>query len=111
MNLGCIGDCNPARALDRLYDNEKGITTVNTPGGKQKMSIVNESGMYWELEAGNITDALSRLDANEKGFDLIETLGGDQEVSIINESSMYCKLETQVKLLVGLMLMKKVILL
>lgn len=37
---------NTARALDRLDDDEKGIHTMNTPGGNQDLSIINESGLY-----------------------------------------------------------------
>lgn len=33
-------------ALRRLDDDEKGEYTIPTPGGLQKVSIVNESGMY-----------------------------------------------------------------
>jgi len=33
-------------ALRRLDDDEKGEYTIPTPGGMQKVSIVNESGMY-----------------------------------------------------------------
>lgn len=41
---------NPARAFDRLDEDDKGVITTDTLGGKQKMSIVNESGMYWKLK-------------------------------------------------------------
>ncbi|NEN92559.1 MAG: hypothetical protein F6K48_28145 [Okeania sp. SIO3H1] len=37
---------NVARALDKLDEDEKGVHSMNTPGGKQEMSIVSESGMY-----------------------------------------------------------------
>ena len=37
---------NTARALSRLDEDEKGIHSMNTPGGLQNMSIVNESGLY-----------------------------------------------------------------
>lgn len=37
---------NAARALSRLDDDEKGIHIVNTLGGAQNLSIVNESGLY-----------------------------------------------------------------
>lgn len=37
---------NTARALDRLDTDEKGIHTMNTPGGNQELSIINESGLY-----------------------------------------------------------------
>ena len=37
---------NVTRSISRLDDDEKGIHTVNTLGGKQDMAIVSESGMY-----------------------------------------------------------------
>lgn len=37
---------NSRRAVSRLDEDEKGVTSVNTPGGPQEMAIVNESGLY-----------------------------------------------------------------
>ncbi len=37
---------NTARALSRLDDDEKGVHTVNTLGGAQNVSTLNESGLY-----------------------------------------------------------------
>jgi prophage antirepressor-like protein len=37
---------NTHRAIDRLDDDEKGVTSINTHGGAQAMSIVSESGLY-----------------------------------------------------------------
>ena len=37
---------NVSMALSRLYDDEKGISLTDTPGGKQEMVIVNEPGLY-----------------------------------------------------------------
>lgn len=37
---------NASEALSRLDDDEKGISTVDTPGGHQEMLIVNECGLY-----------------------------------------------------------------
>ena len=37
---------NPSQALTRLDDDEKGITTIDTPGGEQSMLIVTEPGLY-----------------------------------------------------------------
>lgn len=37
---------NTAVALDRLDDDEKGVSSIYTPGGNQQMSIVNEPGLY-----------------------------------------------------------------
>jgi len=34
------------RALTRLDDDEKGAHSVSTPGGRQRMSIISESGLY-----------------------------------------------------------------
>lgn len=37
---------NPRDAATRLDDDEKGVLNVDTPGGEQEMTIVNESGLY-----------------------------------------------------------------
>jgi prophage antirepressor-like protein len=37
---------NVSQALSRLDDDEKGIILNDTQGGKQEMSVVNESGLY-----------------------------------------------------------------
>lgn len=37
---------NTSMALARLDDDEKGISSTDTLGGKQEISIVNESGLY-----------------------------------------------------------------
>lgn len=39
---------NPSMAASRLDDDEKGISTIDTPGGQQEMITVNESGL-WSL--------------------------------------------------------------
>lgn len=37
---------NPRKALADLDDDEKGVTTGDTPGGRQEMATVNEPGLY-----------------------------------------------------------------
>ena len=37
---------NSRDALSRLDEDEKGVASTDTLGGKQKISIVNESGLY-----------------------------------------------------------------
>lgn len=37
---------NTHMAVDRLDEDEKGVTSINTPGGPQSMTIINESGLY-----------------------------------------------------------------
>ncbi len=37
---------NSRQALARLDDDEKGVISTDTPGGKQTMTIVNEPGLY-----------------------------------------------------------------
>ena len=41
-----FGDTNYRRSLSRLDDYEKGVSQINSRGGKQNMTIVNESGLY-----------------------------------------------------------------
>lgn len=44
-----FGVLNHRSIGDRLDDDERGYATVTTPGGEQKMRIVNESGLYSAL--------------------------------------------------------------
>ena len=37
---------NNRQAVTRLDDDEKGVTTTDTPSGEQQMTIINESGLY-----------------------------------------------------------------
>lgn len=42
-----LGHQNPERAIRKFVDEEdKGVTDLVTPGGKQTVSIINESGLY-----------------------------------------------------------------
>lgn len=43
---GHLGIANVADAAARLDDDEKGIVKADTPGGAQRLRIVNESGLY-----------------------------------------------------------------
>jgi len=37
---------NSRDALTRLDEGEKGVALIDTPGGKQKLAVVSESGVY-----------------------------------------------------------------
>lgn len=41
-----LGLGNVGQAIINLDDDEKGVTTTDTPGGPQKTSIISESGLY-----------------------------------------------------------------
>jgi prophage antirepressor-like protein len=42
-----LGYANPRKAVaDHLDDDERGVTISDTLGGKQKLTIINESGLY-----------------------------------------------------------------
>lgn len=41
-----FGDANYRRSLARLDEEDKGVSQMTTPGGKQNMTIINESGLY-----------------------------------------------------------------
>lgn len=43
---GALGIVNNRNVSHRLDDDEKGVHTVDTPGGPQQMVIVNEPGLY-----------------------------------------------------------------
>lgn len=48
---------NVSMALDGLEDDEKGISKVDTLGGKQNMAIINESGLYSLILRSNKPEA------------------------------------------------------
>jgi prophage antirepressor-like protein len=41
-----FGESNYRRAIKNVDADDKGVSQINTPGGKQKMTTVNESGLY-----------------------------------------------------------------
>ena len=41
-----FGDTNYRRSLSNIDDSDKGVSQIDTPGGKQNMVIINESGLY-----------------------------------------------------------------
>lgn len=42
-----LGYTNPLKAIrDHVDDEDKGVNEMDTPGGKQKLTIINESGLY-----------------------------------------------------------------
>lgn len=41
-----LGITNSRQALSLVDDDEKGVTTSDTPGGTQHVSVINESGLY-----------------------------------------------------------------
>ena len=41
-----FGDTNYRRSLSNIDDSDKGVSQIRTPGGKQNMVIINESGLY-----------------------------------------------------------------
>lgn len=42
----CLELNNNRMALERLDDDEKGVSLIDTPGGKQEMITINEPGLY-----------------------------------------------------------------
>lgn len=46
---GAFGDVNYRRVSSRIDEDEKGVSQITTPGGAQKMTVVNESGLYSAL--------------------------------------------------------------
>ena len=41
-----LGLGNVSMALERLDDDEKGVSSIDTLGGAQQMTVINESGLY-----------------------------------------------------------------
>ena len=42
-----LGYAETAKAIrEHIDDDDKGVSVLDTPGGKQKMTVINESGLY-----------------------------------------------------------------
>lgn len=52
-----IGVNNSRMVATRLADDEKGVSLIDTPGGRQNLTIVNESGMYVVVLRSDSPDA------------------------------------------------------
>lgn len=63
-----FGETNRNRAMQSLSDDDKGYTQMNTPGGAQKLAIINEAGLYSLLFAMKPTKArgISEAAINER---------------------------------------------
>lgn len=64
-----FGDTNYRRSLSKIDDSDKGVSQIATPGGKQTMTVINESGLYSLLfqmqpQKGNENEAIvnARID-------------------------------------------------
>ena len=57
---------NNRMALERLDDDEKGVSSMDTPGGNQALSIINESGLN-VIAADNLSDAAQKIVKAVKG--------------------------------------------
>jgi prophage antirepressor-like protein len=53
----CLGHSNPSMAMQRLDEDEKGLSNVYTPGGPQEMATINEAGLYSLILTSRSPDA------------------------------------------------------
>lgn len=63
-----FGVSNSRSVTSRLYDDEKGVSVVDTPGGKQNLTVVNEGGLYhllFSMEPNNAR-GLSEDEVNKR---------------------------------------------
>ena len=73
-----LGYKNTCKALtDHVETEDKVVTFCYSLGGKQKTTVINESGLY----------ALRTLP--KKGVAFCDSLGGKQKATIISESGLY----------------------
>ena len=66
-------------------EEDKGVTKRDTLGGTQKLTFINESGLYSLILRESIC---SHVDEEYKGVTKRDTLGGTQKLTFINESSL-----------------------
>lgn len=65
LDLPSVG--NVAKRLD---DRDKGVSAIHTPGGKQRMTIVNESGLYDDRGGPRANPAVPSWTATGEGVSL-----------------------------------------
>ena len=57
----CLGYSDQAQAVrDRIDDEDKGVVEITTPGGNQKVTFINESGLY-SLILGSKLDSAKKF--------------------------------------------------
>ena len=53
-----LGYSNPQKAIrDHVDEEDKGVNELFTPGGKQKLPVINESGLYSLIFQGRVAQA------------------------------------------------------
>lgn len=53
-----LGYTNPQKAIrDHVFEEDKGVNETFTPGGKQKIPVINESGLYSLILASKLPSA------------------------------------------------------
>ena len=53
-----LGYKNPQEAVrTHIFDEDKGVSEILTPGGTQKLTVINESGLYSLILASKIPSA------------------------------------------------------
>lgn len=53
-----LGYSNPQKAIrDHVEDEDKGVNEMFTPGGKQQLPIINESGLYSLILSSKLPNA------------------------------------------------------
>lgn len=84
-----LGISNCRSAIERLEPDEKSFAFVDTPGGKQKMSIIHESGLYALVFSSRKPEAVAfkRWFIHE-GLPILSKTGAYIDPSVINQMDM-----------------------
>ncbi len=89
-----LGFTNSRDAIaTHVFDDDKGVEKIDTLGGKQNMTVINESGLY-ALVFGSRLESAKRFKrwVTSEILPSIRkhgTLGGKQNMTVINESGLY----------------------
>ena len=94
-----LGYQNPQRAIcDHVDEEDKGVTEMVTPGGKQSVPIINESGVYSLAScATGVAKSLGYANPQKEVRDhckgsvirRLPTNGGEQAMKFIPEGDIY----------------------
>lgn len=89
----CLGYSNPRDAISKhVFEEDKGVANCDTPGGIQKMSIINESGLY-SLIFGSKLSAARQFKhwVTSEVLPTMRKVGFNRSMQVLQEENMRLK--------------------
>ena len=98
-----FGETNYRRVSNRIDGDEKGVSQINTPGGNQNMTVVNEAGLYTVLfamqpeKARGVSD--ERIRERQEKLRVFKRWITHEVIPAIRKHGMYATKETAERIL------------